>query len=768
MGSSTTARPNGEDSNSESEPIPPGEPEATRIWGDPDVHASPTEIVLEKSAGSVSANPKERFGKYLVEEVIGHGGMGVVLKARDPDLNRLVAIKILGTHLAYSATARRRFLREARAVASISHPHVLTIHSVEEHENTPFIVMEYVSGQSLKEYVNSKGRLDSHETIKLTAQIAQGLAAAHAQGIIHRDVKPGNVMLHEGATRVRLADFGLARVTFDNSELTSHDQSVGTPAYMAPEQVRCEEIDARADLFSLGCVVFFMLTGRSPFQGRSSGETMTKIIEEKPPRLQDINSEVPSALSDIVDRLLQKKPGDRYQSAFEVAEECARYVAQLNQAGTDESITFIRPSGNASSPRKVQQRLSPRLLIACVLIAAVVAAGFARWSKYGPTEIMAGNEKTDSPKAQLDSAFLDISASELPKIMNVIVGTDANANASSIAEAVRRVAPGGTITLRGPQTYIESVELQGSDFNGVTLKGTEGVTWRSAEKNSDTALLISDVSDVTVEGIRFHVDAEGTRAAQVINDCGNIRFRNCRFENTSSNHNLSLLVFAANSPNDESRVYLESCSLATNGKGGSKCLSIDSDSNSVLRVTCTGCRFEAIGTHIYATDSCHDLEISHCVFVGGSNGLNLSYKVWSSDTKLQIFNNTFVDVRYWLGLMDSFRNGSAPAKGSAVQFCNNLILGGERLQGGDDQWQAVEEAWTFRSNWWEPRPQTRDDAGRNGRVAVMKTTLNIPEVSAPESPEYLRPSSNSPLLNSGVGGDFPEYIGAIAPVEQAR
>jgi len=340
MGSSTTARPNGEDSNSESEPIPPGEPEATRIWGDPDVHASPTEIVLEKSAGSVSANPKERFGKYLVEEVIGHGGMGVVLKARDPDLNRLVAIKILGTHLAYSATARRRFLREARAVASISHPHVLTIHSVEEHENTPFIVMEYVSGQSLKEYVNSKGRLDSHETIKLTAQIAQGLAAAHAQGIIHRDVKPGNVMLHEGATRVRLADFGLARVTFDNSELTSHDQSVGTPAYMAPEQVRCEEIDARADLFSLGCVVFFMLTGRSPFQGRSSGETMTKIIEEKPPRLKDINSEVPSALSDIVDRLLQKKPGDRYQSAFEVAEECSRYVAQLNQAGTDESLNL--------------------------------------------------------------------------------------------------------------------------------------------------------------------------------------------------------------------------------------------------------------------------------------------------------------------------------------------------------------------------------------------------------------------------------------------
>ena len=181
--------------------------------------------------------PPKSLGKYTIEGRIGAGGMGVVWKGHDPDLQRTVAIKVLGPHLRHSETARRRFQREARAAAAMSHPNVLTIHAVEEHDDAPFLVMEFVSGQSLKEYVTDKGKLSHIEVFQLATQISQGLAAAHAQGVIHRDVKPGNVMLHDGGTRVRLADFGLARITYDNSELTSHGQHVGTPAYMPPETV---------------------------------------------------------------------------------------------------------------------------------------------------------------------------------------------------------------------------------------------------------------------------------------------------------------------------------------------------------------------------------------------------------------------------------------------------------------------------------------------------------------------------------------------------
>ncbi|MBC8114108.1 MAG: serine/threonine protein kinase, partial [Candidatus Saccharimonas sp.] len=288
------------------------------------------ELVLSGSALLSSDIPiPARLGKYEIQGQIGRGGMGIVWKGFDPDLRRTVAIKVLSPHLAQSPVARRRFQREARAAAAINHENVLTIHSVEEQGETPFLVMEYVAGQSLKEYITERGKLGAIEVIRLSAQISQGLAAAHVQGVIHRDVKPANVMLHEGATRVRLMDFGLARVAFDNADLTSHDHAVGTPAYMAPEQIRGHDIDARADLFSLGCVMYCMVAGQSPFHGRNHAETIHKILDLVPARLHDVDPSVPLVLSEMVEKLLKKDPNERYQSAFEVAETLCRLLAQL-------------------------------------------------------------------------------------------------------------------------------------------------------------------------------------------------------------------------------------------------------------------------------------------------------------------------------------------------------------------------------------------------------------------------------------------------------
>src|SRR5262249_10648625 len=213
-----------------------------------------------------SAEPDHlgRLGPYEVLEVLGQGGMGVVLKGFDEALQRPVAIKLLAPVLAVSGAARKRFAREARAAAAISHEHVVPIFAVDTCNGLPYLVMPFIPGLSLQERLERDGPLELEEILSIGLQTASALAAAHAEGLIHRDVKPANILLENGVERVRLCDFGLARA-LDDAGLTQSGMLPGTPAYMAPEQARGEPLDARADLFSLGSVLYAMCTGRSPF-----------------------------------------------------------------------------------------------------------------------------------------------------------------------------------------------------------------------------------------------------------------------------------------------------------------------------------------------------------------------------------------------------------------------------------------------------------------------------------------------------------------------
>ena len=271
-----------------------------------------------------------RFGPYEVHELIGRGGMGVVLKAFDPALHRLVAIKVLAPQLATTATARRRFTREARAAASVVHDHVVTIHAVDEAAGFPYLVMQYVRGLSLQERIDRTGPLELKEIVRIGMQAAQGLAAAHAQGLVHRDVKPSNILLENGVERVKLTDFGLARAA-DDASLTQSGVVTGTPQYMAPEQARGEVLDHRADLFSLGSVLYAMGTGRSPFRAESTVAVLRRVCEDTPRPIREVNPEVPDWLAAIVERLHAKDPADRFQTAAEVAELLARHLARLQQ-----------------------------------------------------------------------------------------------------------------------------------------------------------------------------------------------------------------------------------------------------------------------------------------------------------------------------------------------------------------------------------------------------------------------------------------------------
>lgn len=286
-----------------------------------------------------------RVGPYEVVGVLGQGGMGIVFKAFDRSLDRYVAIKMLLPHLAVSAAARKRFAREAQAAAAIVNDHVLAIHSVSQWQGVPYFVMPYSSGHSLQRRLNERGPLELCEILRIAMQTAKGLAAAHAQGIVHRDVKPGNILLDEGVERVALMDFGLARAA-DDVSLTRTGTLAGTPQFMSPEQVRGEPVTPQSDLFNLGSVLYAMCTGVPPFRADSSYAVMRLITDQQPVPIMEINPGIPPWLCTMVDKLMAKRPQDRLSSAQEVAElfeACLAHVQQPARYPLPPGVTKLLP-----------------------------------------------------------------------------------------------------------------------------------------------------------------------------------------------------------------------------------------------------------------------------------------------------------------------------------------------------------------------------------------------------------------------------------------
>jgi len=262
---------------------------------------------------------------YRVTGKLGTGGMGVVYEAEDTRLPRKVALKFLPDEVADDADATRRFRREAETIALLSHPHICTIYEIDEHEGRAFIAMECVAGVNLKTYI-ARHAPATADVIDLALQIADALAAAHGKGIVHRDIKPGNIIVTD-EKRVKVLDFGLARRfrTDDTGELglegsTMPGRPMGTANYMAPERILQLPLDPRSDLFSLGVVIYEMATGRLPFAGASPSETVTNVLEKEPAPLTALASQHPKALEQIVRRLLAKRASERFASAADLSE----------------------------------------------------------------------------------------------------------------------------------------------------------------------------------------------------------------------------------------------------------------------------------------------------------------------------------------------------------------------------------------------------------------------------------------------------------------
>ncbi|MCC9606207.1 protein kinase [Blastopirellula sp. JC732] len=348
-----------------------------------------------------------RLGHYEVLEVVGKGAFGTVLRAFDTKLERIVAIKVLALEMASMSPARKRFLREARTSAQIRHDNVVSIYSVEE-EPIPYLVMEYVPGRTLQQQLKDHGPLDLPSVLRLGKQIADGLAAAHAQDLIHRDIKPGNILLEgDMEERIKITDFGLAR-TVDDSSMTQSGMIAGTPMYMAPEQAYGRKLDQRADLFSFGSVLYQMISGRPPFRSTSTMAVLKRVTEDAPRPIQEIIPEAPDWLCDLIGHLHAKDPAKRYGSAKDVANLLGQCLVDI-QAGRTPTIPSPAElggeRGTAVTPRVETTPLlrRPHVKIAAAVLLLVAVTGIAGRGFWLPS----ASEPTPNPPPYLSAIVPD-------------------------------------------------------------------------------------------------------------------------------------------------------------------------------------------------------------------------------------------------------------------------------------------------------------------------------------------------------------------------
>ena len=293
-------------------------------------------------------------GQYTLEREIGRGGMGVVYLATDDQLERPVAIKTLPQHLAADPRVRTRFLREARTAGALSHPNIVPVYTAAEREGVVYFAMRYINGESLADRITRSGSLDPGEVVSLLRQLASALVYAHANGVVHRDIKAENVLLDSETGRAMLTDFGIARLT-EVQPLTATGTVLGTVQYMSPEQVSGETLDGRSDLYSLGILAFYALCGRFPFERPTASAIVVAHVTSAPPKVCSLATGVPSALGDIVDRLLAKSPADRYADGHALRDALDTLPIEATQLVGRASTSPTSDVGTVLSSDEAQQ-----------------------------------------------------------------------------------------------------------------------------------------------------------------------------------------------------------------------------------------------------------------------------------------------------------------------------------------------------------------------------------------------------------------------------
>jgi len=436
-------------------PRVPTQPKPESDPGRPSTFSSglPGHTLSGKEAGTgpiVGDTPVRQVGRYLIQSRLGRGGMATVYKAHDPQINRSVAIKFLHASLAEDAEFHARFLREARAAGGLSHPNIVVVHDVGEIEGRPYMAMELVDGVPLADQLDKGKPLSIRDAVLVGLQLARALDYAHAHGIVHRDIKPGNILLLADGRTVKVTDFGIAHM--DDGAGPQHTQVgavMGTPQYMSPEQTRGEKLDGRSDLFSAGIVLYQMITGERPFKGESLVAVATRIANDPTPPLASKRPDAPASLRRVVERCLAKQPAQRFQSGKELADALLKVLAEMDEAAREKDKPRI-------VPLRVKWAIAMAAIVAVVMgiTAAIITqrqydALMGQAIEYGSSLARFIARQNAAPALAEEWEVVDVAVQEMMKTGNferiVVMDPSGVVRASSVGALVGKpYTPAGT------------------------------------------------------------------------------------------------------------------------------------------------------------------------------------------------------------------------------------------------------------------------------------------------------------------------------------
>lgn len=685
-------------------------------------------VDLSFLAPSTRAGSLGRVGEYEIVAVLGRGSVGIVLKGLDRGLDRFVAVKVQDPCLALNRRVRARFLREARAVAAISDPRVVTIHKVNAVKDQPYLVMEFVSG-SLRDKIKAEAPLATIEVVQIAEQIALGLAAAHDGGVLHRDIKPANILLDE-AKRVKISDFGLAIAGVAASALST-EKIAGTPGYMSPEQSRGEPLDGRSDLFSLGCVTHAMLAGHSPFPGENTAAILKAVCERAPEPLPvPAGCPVAAGVADIVSRLLAKDRNHRPSSAKEVAEQFAalRSVADV-QAAPSAQETAAEPAA-VSGPTEIiplapmktitwpgLTAVSIALLSFSCLILSMFPSPEPRPTKGGTRVWTVGRSPT--------SHFADLPA------------------------ALEKVTPGTTLILTDPGPHHGPFILDDPEkFRDVTIESAEGATLSAV--SGESVVTIHDVPGITLRNLTIE-PAENQFAVDIAGKVEGTRLDQLRVSSPETSR-WTQIYLRLGATGSATKPIVISGSTFRVGHGA---ITIEGQrERSIGHVEILGNRFLGDDEQIHVLQNAHDIAIKGNIFVGGQClTINLGR---SRGRSILVTNNTFFRPETWLHPADSH------PQQDGIEICNNAILESNEIDVGNQDLTRMERGgWRFHHNLWEPGLE----ATRMAESPLAQPHPKLEVVSRdPDGPGYLQPAELSILARSGAGDRHARHVGALPPV----
>ena len=739
--------------------------------------------------------PLERIGRYQVLAKLGQGGMGAVFLAHDDKLDRKVAIKMLPPHSVDDPDAVARFRREARALAQLSHPGIIQAYDSETDDaGRHFLVMEFVAGTSLDKVLREQGKVTPPLAADYVYQAAQAMQHAHARGLIHRDLKPSNLLLTPDG-RIKVLDLGLARFLQDqirDPAQTREGTGMGTPDYAAPEQFRdAHNVDQRADIYALGCTLYHLLAGRVPFPGSSLSEKYEAHQKREPTPLQELCPEAPAGLVLTMQKMMAKKPADRFQSAAELVEALAPYVASSSPSfakiQTSSHWNLSTLTFHALKPR---QRLVPWLVagLSLVAVAVMVVLSVSEWLP--PNGAAMGSMTSNPIGGGPPSSGPSPVPQPDPDVLTVSRDAKDGGQYRKIGDALDKVKPGQTIRVLDDATYAETLNLtQASRHAGVTLEAVREATLQHTGRGLNL-LEIIDVPGVVVRGFRLKGDVDqlaepGLKVLVYVGGaCPGTLLDRLRFDTNSLQSFNALEIGGQLGKSDvddrSSSTIIRDC-VFHRLEVGIYMLGVQKNYRSpalVGPVRVQNNIFEDCVKGIYVKGDVRRVQVVGNTFIGMSFFAIQLERLFSQSGDILVANNTVSQSHA------AFRLWDEAIKGTSIQVRNNLILkpqtpdmvfydsGGDPYnERGPGDGTALSRAWKFDHNWRETRIPEGESVEAKGWIPPSVDDVRREEIKdvrrdRKDPATFLRPEKDSGLATKGAGvsdPSLPSYVGALPP-----